>query len=196
MQQTAIGGDDVGSQQIIACEPELPRQPTIAAAQRQACDPGVGVDPEGCRQTKGLRFAIELAQPQPRLRLRDAAGRIDPNSLHQRQIDHQPIGADGLAGIVVTATANGHEDIVVAGEPNAGENVGGSDAAGDQSRPSVDHPVPHAAGGLVFGMPVSEQRPTQPGGKPVNCGAIDHAVIAVGRDHPVRCHAVLPVRRR
>ena len=82
-QQLAVGGDDVGGEQVVAGQAVLAVEPADAAT---SVRPAMPVDrdcPERSRQTERLRGAVEVGQQQSRLGHRDCALRIDLNSLQR-----------------------------------------------------------------------------------------------------------------
>ena len=98
--------------------------------------------PPGAASPKSLGLAIEIAPGRPALGADGAAHGIDPDPPHRRQVDHQPAVAGPEPGDVVAAAAHRQQQIVVGGEPDAGDDVGHAAAPGDQGRPPVDHAVP------------------------------------------------------
>ncbi len=107
-----VGEDDVGREQVVAGEPVLPAQPADAAAEREAGDAGVGDDPARGRQPVELRLAVELAPQDAGLGADRARRRIDADPLHRREVDDQPAVADGRAGDVVAAAADGDFELL------------------------------------------------------------------------------------
>ena len=80
----------------------------------------------------------------------DGAGvRIDPDAVHQGQVQHEAVVADPQARAVVAAAAHGQQQVVVAGEVDGGHHIGDIRAAGDQTRVLVDHAVVDPSGLLV-----------------------------------------------
>src|SRR5688572_25826565 len=49
----------------------------------------------------------------------------------------------------MSSGANGRIDVLSRGEANHRDHVLGSGASGDDRRPTVDHPIPEASGGVV-----------------------------------------------
>ena len=101
--------------------------------------------PPGAASPKSLRLAIEIRPRRPALGPDGAALRIDPNPPHRRQVDHQPAVAGPEPGDVVPSAAHRQQQVVVGGEPDAGDDVGHAAAPGDHGRPPVDHAVPDLA---------------------------------------------------
>jgi hypothetical protein len=170
--QTAIDRHHVDRQQIVASEPELACQPAVAATKRQTGYPGISVDPERGRKTEGLRFMVELAEAQSRLRPRGPPGWVDTDAFHRQQIDHQTAGADGLAGIVMPTTADRYEKAVFARKANTADDIGRAGTARDQRRALVDHAVPDLAGGIVALIFGAQQFAAK-----VGCELVDYRVI-------------------
>src|SRR3984893_8622221 len=94
-QKLTVGRDDIRREQVVAAETVLSHQPTEAAAQGQPGDASSRDDPAGAGQAKGLRFSVVLAPGEAGLSARWALNRIDPDTLHRRQVDHSPALADG-----------------------------------------------------------------------------------------------------
>jgi hypothetical protein len=89
-----------------------------------------------------------------------AADGIDANPLHPREVNDEPTVASGVAHNVVTATANGDEELVGAGEIDSANHVSHSGAADDHAGMLVDHGVKNGARGIVACVAVTEHLPT------------------------------------
>jgi hypothetical protein len=63
----------------------------------------------------------------------------------------------------MAAAANGHDDVVVTGEIDRGDDVRHSGALGDKSRVLVDHRVVDGASLVVAGVAPFDERPTHGG---------------------------------
>jgi hypothetical protein len=72
----------------------------------------------------------------------------------------------------VTPAAHGRQQTVLAGEPDAAEDVGDAGAASDQGGPPVDHPVMDFAG--VFVIRIAG---TQEGTAQARFEGLDHRVL-------------------
>ena len=76
----------------------------------------------------------------------DAAyGGVNLRGLHLRKIDHEPVVAQGIAGDVVPAAADGEHEPVVPGEVHSADDVRCGGAARDDRGSLVDHRVPDFA---------------------------------------------------
>ncbi len=160
-QEPAVGGDDVGRQEVVDDEAARAHEPAETATQREAGNARRRDLPSRRGQAEGLRLVVEIAPGHPGLGPHGATGRIDPDALHEREIEHQPAVAHGVAGDVVTAPADGDEQVVGAREPHGLEHVAGAGAARDQSRLAVDRTVPNAPGGVVARIAGLQERPSQ-----------------------------------
>ena len=76
----------------------------------------------------------------------------DADGPHRRQVDDDPVVANGGARHVVATAPYGDLQIVVAGEPHGRDHVGAPDASGDQARAPVDGTVPDCARAVVVGV--------------------------------------------
>jgi hypothetical protein len=74
---------------------------------------------------------------------------VDLHGLHARQVDHEPVVAQRVAGDVVPAAAYGQEHAVLAREVQRLDHVLRPRAGGDDRRTLVDHAVPDLAGLVV-----------------------------------------------
>src|SRR6516165_9231170 len=108
-QKFTLGGDEVGGEQVVAAEAVLAHQPAEHATQSEAGNAGRRDDPAGAGQAKGLRLAVVLAPGEASLGPRNALKRIDPDTLHRREVDHQAAVAHRIAGDVVTAALDRDE---------------------------------------------------------------------------------------
>ena len=105
-EQFAVGGDDIGREQIIAAQTTFPRQPAKATAEGEPGDTGIGDRATGGGQAEGLCFMIEFSPGHPAFSACCASLGIDPDAAHARQVDHQAPVAYRIAGDVMAATAH------------------------------------------------------------------------------------------
>src|SRR5690606_16379107 len=162
-QPLAAGGHDVRGEEVVDGEAVLAHQPADAAAGREAGDAGVAHDAAGRRQAVRLRLVVDVAPERAALHPRRARGGIDVHAAHRREVDDDAAVADGGARHVVASAAYGDLQVVVAGEAHGRDDVGSSDAAGDQARTPVDGAVPDRAGGIVVGVAGADQPAPEPG---------------------------------
>ena len=141
----ALGGDQLGPREIVDGEPVFAHEPAEAAAQAETANARVTHDAaRGC-QTVCLGLEVDVTPQGATLDVCDALDRIDGDSAHRREVDHDPVVAHRGAGHAVAPTSYGDLEVAVAGEAHRGGHVGGTAAAGDQSRAPVDGAVPYGA---------------------------------------------------
>ena len=148
----AVGEDDLGGDEVVDGHPVAPALVGDAAAERQAGDAGLGHDPARGGEPERRGDAVDVGPRRTALHVHGAAGGVDADAAHRRQVDHQAVVDDGGAGDVVPAAADGERQGVLGGEADGGRDVVGVGAARDRGRALVDHAVPHAARGLVLGV--------------------------------------------
>ncbi len=148
--ELAVGQHDVDGQQVVDRHAEPAAEPAEAAAEREAGDAGVADRAAGCREAERLRLAVELSPTQSRFRPRGPRDGVDPETLHLREIDDDPVVAGGPARDVVGAAAHGDRQPLGARERDGRHDVHGPAAACDHGRALVDDRVPDAARLVVF----------------------------------------------
>ena len=161
-QQLAVGRHDVDGEEVVDREAVLAHQPTDATAEGEPGDAGVAHDSAGGGQTVRLRLVIDVAPQRTTLHPGPAVGGIDPHGPHRREVDDDPVIANGGARHVVASAPYGDLQIVVAGETHGRDHVGGPDASGDQARAPVDGTVPHCTGDVVVGVVGTDQPASEP----------------------------------
>ena len=151
--EPAVGGHEVGRDEVVAGQAVLAHQPADPAAEREPGDAGRRDEATGHRQPEGLRLVVELSPGRAALG-DDALGvRVDPDALHRRQVDDDPAVGGGEPGQAVSTTANGDLELLAARELDGGDDVGDARAANDERRTPVDHPVPDGPSRVVAGSP-------------------------------------------
>ncbi len=105
--------------------------------------PGVRDDAHGTRQAEGLRLGVEIAQERASVHPGHTALGIDPDASHARQVDDDPAVARREARDAVAAAADGDLELLLACEPESGEDIGHAGRPNNAGRPPVDHAVPH-----------------------------------------------------
>jgi len=140
----------------------LAHQPADATAEGEPGDSGVAHDSAGGGQTVRLRLVVDVAPKRTTLHPGPAVGGIDPHGPHRREVDDDPVVANGGARHVVASAPYGDLQIVVAGETHGRDHVGGPDASGDQARAPVDGTVPDCTGAVVVGVVGTDQPASEP----------------------------------
>ena len=151
-QQFAVGGHDIGGEQVVDRETVLAHEPADTTAKGESCDAGVADDAAGGGQPVGLCLLVDVAPQGTALHLGRAAVRVDPDGPHRREVDDDPVVAHSGAGHVVAPAPYRDLQVVFAGETHGSGHVGCPAASSDQSRVAVDGAVPHGSGGVVFGV--------------------------------------------
>jgi hypothetical protein len=92
---------------------------------------------------------VELGPEHAGLGPRGTRDGIDPDPLHEREIEHEAGIAHRVAGHVVSPAPDGEDEFVLAGEVHGGDDVGHPGTAHDQRRVAVDHGVPELTDGVI-----------------------------------------------
>jgi hypothetical protein len=174
-QPVPVGGHQVHRQQVVHGQAMLAHQVAQPTTQSQPTDPGVADDPGRDGQPEPLGGPVQLAQQDAAGGPGDAGRRVDPDRLHQRQVDHQPAVHHRVPGHGMAAAPHRHRQVVFAGEADRLEDIVGPGAAGDQGRPAVDGAVPDPPGLLVALLPGPQQRPPESGRD--RCGQVGHRLF-------------------
>ncbi len=143
--QLAVGRDEIDREEVVGGEPVLAREPAEPAAEREPGDARRRDDPAGRGEPEGLGLVIEIGKRRAAFHARRPVGRIDVDGIHRRQIDYEAIVAHRRARDVVSAAADRHLQVVLAGEVHGGDDVGDAGATHDQGRAPVDHGIPERA---------------------------------------------------
>ena len=84
-------------------------------------------------------------------------GGVDSDTLHRREVDHEPAVTERVAADAVAAGAYGDQQIALAGEADRRDDVGDAGAAGDAGRTAVNRAIPDPAGSVVAGARRQQQ---------------------------------------
>src|SRR5579859_847527 len=101
-----------------------------------------------------MRGPVEIGPCAAWLRPGCSGSWISINLLHAREIDDNAVITGRVTSHVVGTAANRDQQILVASEVHARQNILRGLTAGDQRRSAVNHPIPDLAGvvvGLVAG---------------------------------------------
>ena len=173
--QLPVGRHDLHRAQVVAGQPVAAVQPADPPAQRQPGDAGGRDDATGDRQPEGLGLAIDIPPGRPALDAHDTSVGIDPHATHRRQIQHQPVIADAVAGDAMSSSPHRGQQLLLAGQVDRVDDISGARALHDQARAAIcqailDNP------GLVIPVVLRRQQPT-PKGHPKRHGLL---VIQLG----------------
>ena len=183
--QLAVGGDDVGRQQVVAgqavaCAASQPMPPPSVSPAM----PVVETTPAGGRQAERLRLAVELGPASRRPRRVRVRARRDRRGCPSSATGRSPGRRRRRAWPATlwppprTATSRSCSRA----KRTAAIDVGGAGAAGDQRGPPVDHRVPDRAGGVVAVIARPEQLAAQ-----TRPELLDSLLRQLGN----RCHGLL-----
>lgn len=107
-------------------------EPTQAAPQRKAGDTRGRKQSSRSGQPESLRFAVEVTPGEPGLGAHRLPEGVDADAPHGRQIDHQPVVADGVPRDAVPTSTYGNQKFVRMRELHAGNDVAGACSARNQ----------------------------------------------------------------
>ena len=139
----AIGGHEFDRNEVVESQPILAHQPAESAAQRKAGNSCRRDYPSRHRQFVQLRFAVQFAPGRPALCLHTAPARVNMDSLHQRQVNHQAVIDCRPPRNVMSATAHGHFQTEITSQKNSIHDIGYALAAGNQCGALVNQTVVH-----------------------------------------------------
>ena len=148
----AVGQHDLGGDEAVDAEPELPGQVAEPAAEGQPGDTGGGEDAARDGQAERVRGVVDVAQQGAALHADEPLVGVDVDGAHVAEVDHERVGPDAQAGGVVSSAADGERQAPLPREVDGGDHVGDVDAARDQARATVDAAVVDGAGLVVPGV--------------------------------------------
>ena len=140
-QELAVGGHDIGRDQVVARQPVAAGQVADAAAQGEPTDAGRGDDPAGGGQPEGVGRGVEVPPGGAAFGSCRPGRRVDAHLPHARQVDDHTVVAGAEAGHAVPATSHGEVELVLAGEVHRGDHVTRVRAPHHGRRAPVDHGV-------------------------------------------------------
>ena len=139
--ERAVGEHHIGGQQVIHRQAEPPGQVADTAAESQPGHPGGGDEAGRGGHAERHGRVVDVGPGAARVGADGVVVRVDRGAAQQRQVDDQGTVGYPEPGCAVAAAADGDLGAVGAGEPHAGDHVGGVSAARDRSRALVDHGV-------------------------------------------------------
>ena len=150
--KAAVGEHHVRFDEIVRRQAIKAAEITVPAAQGEPRDAGRRDDPERHRLLERLRRMIDVAGGATRTHSDGPVFWIDPDALHQRQVDDQTVIDAGETGRVMPASANSDRQLVLAAEIHRRHDIGHISAFGDEKRPLVDHRVVELSRVIVVRM--------------------------------------------
>src|SRR5262249_40412669 len=103
-----------------------------------------------------------------------ATHRVDTDAFHRGHVNHEPVVANGFTGDTMTSATNRDENLVLAGETDAGNDVGGTSAAGNDGRTAINHGVGNCASFVISRVAGTKGLPAERVSKMLNGGFRDH----------------------
>ena len=152
LDKAAVREDDVDGEHVVDGESPPARQVADAAAEGEAGDARRREDAGRHGETECAGRVVEVAEGAARPDLDGLRLRIDAHPLLEGEIDHEAVIDRAEPGTVVAAAANGDLQALFACEVHGGDHVGGVEAARDEARMLVDHPVVELASLVVAGI--------------------------------------------
>jgi hypothetical protein len=173
----AVGEDDLGGDEVVDRHPVAAALMGDPAAERQPGDSGLRHDPARGGEPQRGGHTIDVGPRRAALHVHGAAGGVETDAAHRRQVDHQAAVDHGCARDVVPAAADRERQRVLRGEADGCGHVVLAGAARDRRRTLVDHAIPHAARSLVLGVVggdhVADQALGERGGDVVRGGELN-----------------------
>jgi hypothetical protein len=158
-QQAAVGGDDLGGEQVVDGQAVLSDQVADPAAQGEPAEADrTGVAEPGGQAVGASRGGV-LPGGEPRLGPGGVVVDVDVQGVHGRQVQHDPPFADAVPGAAVAAAADGELQHALAGQRDDAGDVAGVGGLDDDDRVAVDAADEHGAGLVVVGIPGAITRP-------------------------------------
>ncbi len=99
-----------------------------------------------------LSRGVEVGQDATGLDLRAAGVHLDANIFHEREIDHESVIANGVAGDVMSTAPDRDDQLLLVPELDRLHDIFGRGAAGDNRGFAVDHGVPDLPHLIVIGI--------------------------------------------
>ena len=149
LQHPAVGGHDLGRQELVDRHPVLADEEADAAAERDAADADrAGVAEAGGEPVRAGGGGV-LARGQAAAGPGGAAREVDVELAQAANVEHDAAVARGVAGGAVAAAADGQLGAAVTGERDDAGHVGRVGGAGDQRGAPVDVAQEDGARGVV-----------------------------------------------
>ena len=159
----AVGGDQLGGEQVVDGQAVLADQVADAAAQGDAADAHRGGVTEADGQPVPGRLGGHLPGGQAGLGPGGPLGGVDLQRLELRQVEHDPAVADAVAGAAVPATADGQLQPALGRERDHLGDLGGVGGPDDRLGSAAEPAVEQRSCLVVVGV-VGGDHPTVDGG--------------------------------
>src|SRR5262249_55580293 len=127
-----------------------------------------------CGETESLSFAVKFTEFQTCLGTDGALGGVDANAFHCGHVNHEAVVTNGFASDTMASPTNGNENVVFAGNADAGDNVGSTSAPGDYGGTPINHGVGQSASFVIACISGIQGLPAHRGSELLNGGFWDH----------------------
>ena len=167
----------------------LAAEVTDSAVQRQAGDTRRRDDAAGHREAEQLGLTIEVSPGRAALHTDGLRIRVDVDTAHLREVEHDSAVVDGVAGDVVPSGLDREHEALLAREVDRVDDVGCTAALHDQRRAPIDQRIPDRACLVIAGIVRSEHRPPNRLPEPCQRLCVDgrlHCQLVRHRFPPVR----------
>ena len=189
VEQLAVGGHQLGGQQLVDRQAVLSDQVADAAAEGEPADPDRAGVAEPGRQPVGAGGGGVLAGRQPRLGPGGALLGVDLQGVHVGQVEHDAAVGGAVPGQAVAAAANRQLQPGLACQRHHLGHVAGVGGPDDDRRPAVDAAVEHGPRLIVGGVAGGDDPTIDSGTKPPPDR--DHGGVGGQQRHGqllIRCH--------
>src|SRR6185369_14827207 len=153
MQVLAVCGHDVGPDEVVTRQPTATNQPADPSAESESGDSRGGDEATGEGEPERLRLRVNIAPQAAGLRRDGPPVRVDPHSVHRREVEDHTAVAGREARDAVPAAPHRDGQTLTASELDAGQHVGHTVAPDDQRRLLVMRTVPDRSRLVVRRIP-------------------------------------------
>jgi hypothetical protein len=160
MDHRAIGGHDLGAEQVVAGQAVLRGQVADSAAEGETGHTRRAHHATRRDEAEGLGRGVEVEPGRAALRPGDPCLAVHFDAAHQREVDHEPAVEHAVTGRIVATAPHGHLEAVRPGVVEGCRHVGGAEAADDHRRPAVDERVEAAARSVIAGVAGPDDGPS------------------------------------
>jgi len=139
--QGSVRSDELRAGEVVARETVLSGQVADTSAERESAHAGGADDASRSDEAVRLRGRVEIEPGSAAGSPRDSRVGLHLDPPHCREVDHEAVVTDAVAGGVVPASPNGDLQLMGAGKVERGRDVSGDDATYDDRGPSIDEGV-------------------------------------------------------
>ena len=166
LEDAAVGGHDLGGEQMVDRQTVLAHEVAGAAAEREPADPDGGCVAEADGEAVRRGGGGDLTRREAACGTRDPAVGVDLERGEAGQVEHDPTLARAVAGGTVAAAADGELDAGLPRERDDASDLAGVDGPHDRRRTAVDGGQEDAPRLVVAGIAGADHRPGELGAEP------------------------------